>query len=214
MNDFQFDIDSAKKQQQGVSGFVIEDKPVYQPIDVPLTGIEITGEIDTYTALSLLGTPIYETIKFKHAEDRETKELTLGKTPDKDTFFDVPVMNVSRSKTIVKTPVSGKKGSAKELFGFEDYKITIQGILINPDNHTTPPYDLMKALSEFDDIEDAIEVESRYLQALNVNSICIEDISYNRVQNMPGMVVYNISAVSDEPFELEYNDTKTKLLNA
>lgn len=42
------------------------------------------------------------------------------------------VVKVSGKKTIVKTPLSERKGTVKELYNVEDYSIDIKGFLIDP----------------------------------------------------------------------------------
>lgn len=66
--------------------------------------------------------------------------------------WDLPysVIRISNSKTIIRTPLAERKGTVKEEFNTDDYKITIKGFLIDKEQRLFPEDDLLKLKGFFE----------------------------------------------------------------
>lgn len=51
-------------------------------------------------------------------------------------------ISISGAATIIRTPLAERKGSAKEVYNIEDYKITIKGFFIDKDLRSLPESDM------------------------------------------------------------------------
>lgn len=98
------------------------------------------------TRTSYLGTPILKPItflakKFERLESYGIRDIgTYKATPENTPVqiieyapFTLPASSIasfSRRKIISKTPMNNGTGTIKQIFGFEDYRITIRGFLL------------------------------------------------------------------------------------
>lgn len=139
-------------------------------------------------ASSLFGTPIFETLSY----------LVNGENIQ---FGDSPIITVNKVKNIVKTKVQGRSGTVKEFISDGDYNVTIRGILSN-DNSDDKPYDLISQLNNLANINEAIEIQSRFLNKLGIFSIVIEQVQYMNSKYV-NFQPYQLICSSDIPIELE-----------
>jgi hypothetical protein len=111
------------------------------------------------------------------------------------------IVEFSREKSIVKTPTQGSSGSVKEIFGFDDWAININGIIL-PDGEraisqqtvTGQMYDIQR----FCEIAGAIDVEGSIFFNRRISRIVLEKPTFTPIQGKPNMMQYSITATSDE----------------
>ncbi len=149
-------------------------------------------------ARSYLGTPIMEQISFS--------------LPGKEniyTFPDWPLIDVSVSKNIVKTPIKGRNGTVKEYINTDDYHIKIRGILINNDSEEYPE-ELVNEIHEIFKLNREIRVTNAFLNLLGIDDIVITDFKLPEVEGFPNIQPFVIECLSDFTYEVSIRDTITQ----
>ncbi|WP_338813657.1 DUF6046 domain-containing protein [Bernardetia sp. Wsw4-3y2] len=147
--------------------------------------------------LSKLGTPIYAPLIFKAGSyDTRTDTITYD-----EVVLENALIDISNSKNIVKTEIQGRKGTVKEYVSLGDYIVNISGSIIS-DNQKEYPEIEVKALEKVLIAPVSLQVISEPLNRLGVYEIVIEGYNFPTKQGFIGTQVYSISAVSDEPIEL------------
>lgn len=164
------------------------------------------GEVQNFTldlpaipkarAYSVLGTPIYEQITFR----------TSGR---EYTFPDWPLIDISASKNIIKTPIKGRNGTVKEYINIDDYLITIRGILINHDGEEYPE-EMVNEMHDIFKINKELQVTTPVLNLLEIHNIVIQDLKFPEVEGYNHIQPFVIQCLSDEPVELVIKYAKTQ----
>lgn len=113
-----------------------------------------------------------------------------------------PILSFTRSKNIVKTAVDGSDSEVIECFGCKSWDITIEGILIDLDEHTYPS-DKVQRLRELFEINDILEVlDNKICDDLGIQSLYIENLTkFDFVQGFNDTVAYKLKANSIKPLE-------------
>jgi hypothetical protein len=172
---------------------------------IDFTEVEV-GDIEKGDMTSYLGTPIMFPIKLEggnylryqdgQLEAQEYEEIDLPYTAIAD--FD-------RSKNMSETKLNASYGTAKEIYGFDDWRISIRGLIIS-ENPLTFPEDQLRKLKEYEEIVDSIGVQGRLFQILGINNIVIKRISLESMVGKPNVRSFRIMAMSDEPQEFLIDD--------
>lgn len=108
------------------------------------------------------------------------------------TVWELPysVIRISNSKTIIRTALAERKGTVKEEFNTDDYKITIKGFLIDKEERLFPEEDLLKLKGFF-------ETNSRIFLDNALSNIFLEE------QGMPQDEQYAVVVTSFDLPEVE-----------
>ncbi len=110
------------------------------------------------------------------------------------------LVEFTREKTVTKTPTTGGVGTVKEVYGFEDWSISINGIILpdslNPLSQQTV-VEQMEAIQLFHELAGSIEVEGQLFAQRNITRIVTESLKFSPVQGRPNMVQYSLDAISD-----------------
>lgn len=183
----------------------VEEKP--KAISKLFEGIKIIEDPNEAYEMSAFGTPIIHPIDFlegSYKKYNDKGEIVVKKMGN----FRLPIASVislSRKKIMTKTPINGGRGSVKEIYGFDDWQITINGFLI-PD--PTQPQRFFRIdqqeheLSKWDNLASSVEVSCNYLIQKSINYITIDDISFSPMRGRPNIRAFTVSATSDSPIEL------------
>lgn len=112
-----------------------------------------------------------------------------------------PLISVTGSNVLVKRQVSkGKvRGSIKERWTQDDYKVKISGILINNDKNAYPKEDVTK-LKNFCEAAK-VNVRSPLFEIFSINQIVIENYDFPFTSGQDNQA-YSIDAVSDDIYKL------------
>lgn len=91
-------------------------------------------------------------------------------------------VSVNLSKTIVRTPVSERKGTVKECFNIDDYRFTIRGFLIGK-GRKFPEEDIMRLQKLFES-DKPVELHGGYPELFLEKScrVAIETLEFPEVQ--------------------------------
>ncbi len=135
-----------------------------------------------YGASDILGRPIFQPVKIKK------RNLPNA------------VITISIQKKIISTPVTGKRGSIKELVNSEDYKISIKGIIVNQKNEY--PSDEVEKLHNLFLKKEALEIENEICELLGITNVVITSFSLPNT-GKTNVAAYQFSLLSDDDYTLE-----------
>ncbi len=167
-----------------------------------------TKEADKYDRLSQYGTPVFGTF-WAIPDDLPYLVYDVDdKLVERDAFsFEFPlatIVDFSRPKNIVKEKTNGGKGSVKEIMGLDDWEISIRGVLVDDESRTNQKTAKQQqyALDRLNEIAGAIKVKGQIFEERYISHIVIETPKFSAVQGKPGLIQYEIQAISDESFLL------------
>ena len=141
-------------------------------------------------------------------DDFQYKIYLGGKLVETDfTEFEFPLASIvdfSKAKNIIKTPTIGSGGTVKEMFGFEDWKINIRGVIIDDPSRQAQRTitEQVSSLRRLNEIAGAIKVAGKIFEQKYIDHIVIENFTLSSVQGKNGMMQYEMECCSDEPFLL------------
>lgn len=117
--------------------------------------------------------------------------------------FDEAVVSISGKKTIVETPMVGRKGSVKELISIDDYDIKLVAVLENANGDY--PEQEVQDLVRLWEINEAIKMSCALTDYFlkEDDSVVIKTIEPIMMEAQEDMQAFNMTLVSDSPFELE-----------
>jgi hypothetical protein len=153
---------------------------------VPLINLDKNEAVDiTERQYSLLGTPIFLPCKLEGIE-----------LPNE------PIIQISGSKTIIKTQIDGQDGTFKELYSLNDYQVTIRGVVTNEENDDYPE-DIIRKIRTICELKKSVTIINALTSLFDINKIAIESFSFPAVEGQISMQAYEINASSDRDFELK-----------
>jgi hypothetical protein len=89
-----------------------------------------------------------------------------------------------------------------ERYATEPYEITWRGLLIDMENHEFP-LGKMEQMNKIFETNDAWNVASEILQAVNVHAIFIKDLSFEFVEGFEDTISYTMTLQSIRPLEYD-----------
>ena len=198
MGEFRINILELARQVFGIGN--IGPSVIFNPSTTPeIASVEVI-EIDENFPSSVLDTPIIDILKFVDGIDPVTGEKYEGIE-----LIDVPIIDASRAKNIVKTAVQGRNGTVKELIALDDYSIRIRGLLVNHNSYDPPEDDIIR-LKNLEEIGAAIDVESELMRILGINALVIQRIDWPTLPGFTNVQPYLLQCLSDEPLELSITE--------
>jgi hypothetical protein len=114
-----------------------------------------------------------------------------------------PMVVIECAKRIVKTPIAGGSypGTVKEFINFDDYKVRIYGVVVNPKQNEYPSWqvEILKGLWAKN---EALEFFSQVTEDL-FSHVVIESMRFDELNKSPGIQAYEMQCVSDGVQEVE-----------
>ena len=164
----------------------------------PLSGVEVYAADATFADL-----------KLKSAKDGKVYEFrnTILSDTDNGIFAPPPMLKFDRAKKITATPIAGSDNVVVEDFGLEQWTITMDGLLVDMENHQYPTAKMQRfrQLFETPDIFDVLECQ--VMTDLGINALYFESLKdLAVVDNYPDTVKYKLSAKSIQPPEFTISD--------
>lgn len=117
-----------------------------------------------------------------------------------------PLISLTQSKLIVKTPIDGNDGTFKELYSNGDYQITIRGVIVNHDDPENYPEDLVRQLRTVLEVKKHVKITNALTTLFNVTHVAIEDVAWPDVVGQIGAQYYEIRCSSDKEFALKVRE--------
>ena len=142
--------------------------------------------------------------------------LSIGFTEKELWQFPVePLISISGENTVIRRNVaktgtsSNIRGTVKERWNQDDYRITINGFLYNPEDDTVYPEEDVKRLRDYCEARQSLFVECDLFKLFGIFNIVIEsyEIPFTKGENRQE---YSITAYSDEKIEL-FIDTEANV---
>lgn len=131
-------------------------------------------------------------------------------------YFPEAVVNISRDRTIVATPVLNGRGTVKEMITAGDLKVSISLAVVSTSQdgdydgtgtriYDTYPYKGVERLRKLLDTPDRIDIVSDFLKLFDLDGgdfgIVVESYSVNQTTHQ-NRQVFDIQAVSDYDYDL------------
>lgn len=183
-----------KKNEYIVKGYSIPEQ---------YTGFETIDEEEA-ERLSVFGTPVLGSFTIAGGNYKVyNKRGELIPKSFGDFLFPVAtIVEFRRQKAITKTPVSGGSGSVKEIFGFDDWAISIKGICLNDPSRENQrsATEQQTALIGLNEIAGSLEIlggTGRIFSDKGIDRIVFEELSFNPLQGKPNVIPFEITASSD-----------------
>ena len=117
------------------------------------------------------------------------------------------MMKFTRAKNITTTAVQGSDNVVVESFGMGQWEITIEGILVDLDNHQYPTSKVVQFRQMFE-TSDVFDVEMCQIMIdLGITALYFDKIENLQVlDDYPDTVKYTMKAKSIQPPEFTIND--------
>jgi hypothetical protein len=112
-----------------------------------------------------------------------------------------PLVEISSSKSIVRTQLPGFPGTIKENMGLDDYAITIRGVVLNEDSDDYPEADVLRLRHLFEKPE-SLEILCPLLGLFNINRITLETLRLPTEEGIMHYQPYEFTGYSD--FDVEF----------
>lgn len=113
-------------------------------------------------------------------------------------------INVTQENVIVKTPLTGRRGTVKEYIQASDYKFDITGSLISDIRNAFPIEDL-RVFLDIMKTTDVLHIQNIFMHTfLQGDNVVMESYSIDQQsQKYVNIIDFKISLVSDEEFNFE-----------
>lgn len=171
------------------------------------TGLEVVEDINQAYEMSAMGTPILFPVLFSsgvYKKYNERGEIIDKKMGD----FRLPIASIvsfRRDKIMGVTRINGGNGTVKEIYGFDDWQVSINGFLI-PDGSQPQgvknPLEQERELVKWDNLASSIEVFGELFTVRKIKRLTIKSISFEPMRGKPNIRTFTITAISDDPIEL------------
>lgn len=168
-----------------------------QPHDTP-TGVEVYVADATFADL-----------KLKSAKDGKVYEFrnTILSDTDNGIFAPPPMLKFDRSKKITATAIAGSDNVVVEDFGLKPWDITINGLLVDMENHQYPTAKMQRFRQLFETPDTFDVLECQVMTDLGINALYFETVNdLSVLDNYPDTVKYKLIAHSTQPPEFTIND--------
>lgn len=202
-NSFGYKVTKAYDPKIG-AGQADDPKGIYQ-------GIEFVDQEEALH-LSALGTPVLFPITLLASTYKRYNDIgKIEKVTMED--FQLPiscVVDFRLPKIMPRTNVSGGRGTVKELFGFDDWQITIKGFFLKEGNQPQGlinPLEQEKRLTDWCQLASSVEVAGEIFNMRDINTIALGELAINAERGRPGIRPFTLPCLSDDPVELQIDNS-------
>lgn len=165
---------------------------------------------------SFLGTDIWLPIKLRGLNEALRNSSITTDNPFVNVtgdyvYFPYCTVRIIGRKNIVKTPLSQRRGTVKELYNIDDYQITIRGFLIDVVNRTWPEK-YLKALHELFEAGQTFHLDNALTNIflLSSDQVAVDSFDLPEVQGGRKHVrPFVLNLLSDSIFSLDATKSKS-----
>lgn len=183
-------------------------KPKFFKVDEARILQEDTTGLEDKT--SWLGTPVFDTFQFLATTYTNLKgESVQIKSP---IVLETVLLEVNQPKNIVKTQMAGRNGTVKEFISDGDYEIALTGMIVGKYAHQPLDFSVQQELRSVLSAPVALPIACNFLDLFQVNSVVITDYRIGQMEGIRNAMSVTINCVSDEAFEIQYNEAKKQQL--
>jgi hypothetical protein len=119
-----------------------------------------------------------------------------------------PLIEISGSKTIIKTAIDGQNGTFKELYSLNDYSVVIRGLAINDEAPDEYPEEIVRKLKSLCEAPRSLEVVNLLCSFFDINRLSVESFSFPPLEGQIGVQPFEITCSSDREFDIELKSLK------
>ena len=168
--------------------------------------VVITKEDNKYQVETFGEATNFEEITMEYENTRLVFNSFIG-GEQSTVFAPPPILSFSRSKKLIETETNGS--TIVERWNTNEWEITIQGILVDIENHNYPDSQIQQIVTLFEH-NDIIKVVGAQFYDKGIDSIYIDSISINPKAGYSDTVAYTLSAksVKEVTFNLLEGDGK------
>ncbi len=162
-----------------------------------------------YYSIDELGKEYYMPVTIMYNDTSEDTGLNTNESsgPLSKWNLPYPVISVTSRKTIVETPLTGRKGTVKELINVQDYEILVRGFIIGNTNEF-PEADVTKLRTIYEQ-NTALSIQCPLTDIFLLrpdrsgsDQVVIRELSFPSMNGVKNVRPYLLRMVSDEPFNL------------
>ncbi len=117
-----------------------------------------------------------------------------------DVFAPPPMVTFTKAKRIEITHQDGVDGDVVERYGHKAWEVTLEGLLIDMDNHQYPS-EKVQQLNNLFDYDGIWDVESQIFSDHKIRSVFFESIDSAGVQGFPDTWTYTLKGYGIKPVE-------------
>ena len=154
--------------------------------------VVITKEDNKYQVETFGEATNFEEVTMEYENTRLVFNSFIG-GEQSTVFAPPPILSFSRSKKIIETETNGS--TIVERWNTNEWEITIQGILVDIENHNYPDSQIQQIVTLFEH-NDIIKVVGAQFYDKGIDSIYIDSISINPKEGYSDTVAYTLSAKS------------------
>ena len=148
---------------------------------------------------NMFGLPVFVQVNFGAVAGTASRMAFYGLT-----LLD-PLVTVGEPFNVVKTAITGRKGTVKEYIGKGDYGVTIRGILAT-DIHATDrqayPLQQVRELEQLANLGVAVPVSGWLHEVFGISNLVVENVRYESLPGFTNLQAYELECISDDPIEL------------
>lgn len=201
MSQISFDLNKLYQHAFGGKPFIIgneESQSELKPFTIDGQNKQVSQTLGSQLIDTYRDKEIWLPVKFDGFNPTEFDGLS-------EIFLPYSVIKISGKKTIIKTSLTERKGTVKELFNVEDYTINIKGFVIDEDNRLWPEKELI-VLKKLFTLNESITLNNALTNILLdkddrvvITSLDLPEVQGGRKHIRP----FNMSIESDSVFILE-----------
>ncbi|WP_424653497.1 DUF6046 domain-containing protein [Capnocytophaga sputigena] len=154
--------------------------------------VVITKEDNKYQVETFGETTNFEEVTMEYENTRLVFNSFIG-GEQSTVFAPPPILSFSRSKKLIETETNGS--TIVERWNTNEWEITIQGILVDIENHNYPDSQIQQIVTLFEH-NDIIKVVGAQFYDKGIDSIYIDSITINPKEGYSDTVAYTLSAKS------------------
>ena len=150
----------------------------------------------------------FANLKLKSANDGKVYEFKNSILTDGESgiFAAAPMLKFTRNKNIVTTTVQGSDNVVVENFGLGQWEITLEGLLVDLDEHQYPTSKVQSLRQMFETPDTFDVLECQIMTDLGINALYFSKVMDLAVlEDYPDTVKYKLSAWSIQPPEFTIN---------
>ena len=149
---------------------------------------------------NMFGLPVFVQVAFGAVAGSADRMAFYGLT-----LLD-PLVTVGEPFNIVKTAITGRKGTIKEYIGKGDYAVSIRGILatdLRAADRVAYPLTQVRELEQLVNLGVAVPVAGWLQEAFGISNLVVENVRYKSLPGFVNLQAYELECLSDNPIELE-----------
>lgn len=154
--------------------------------------VVITKEDNKYQVETFGETTNFEEVTMEYENTRLVFNSFIG-GEQSTVFAPPPILSFSRSKKLIETETNGS--TIVERWNTNEWEITIQGILVDIENHNYPDSQIQQIVTLFEH-NDIIKVVGAQFYDKGIDSIYIDSITISPKEGYSDTVAYTLSAKS------------------